>query len=258
MKKVTAFVGSARKGSTLEAVHRLKDLLEADGGMECEIVVLADYRLGTCKGCKVCFEKGEEFCPLRDDRDSLIGKIEASDGIVLASPNYMFQVSGLMKTFLDRMAFLAHRPRFHGKAFAAIVCQGFFGGGKILKYLDFVGKALGFDTVKGARLATLEPVTEKARRNNEAALAGLGRRFGALLTKPEFRAPDLLRLMVFRASRTSMRHMLDGRSRDWRYYSEKGWFESDYYYPTRLGALKKAAGALLDSAVALAASGRGN
>jgi hypothetical protein len=31
------------------------------------------------------------------------------------------------------------------------------------------------------------------------------------------------------------------------YYSDKGWFESDYYYPTRLGALKKAAGNLIDS-----------
>jgi hypothetical protein len=27
---------------------------------------------------------------------------------------------------------------------------------------------------------------------------------------------------------------------------DKGWFESDYFYPTRLGLLKKAAGCLFD------------
>ena len=32
-----------------------------------------------------------------------------------------------------------------------------------------------------------------------------------------------------------MRQGLDERSRDYRYYMEKGWLESDYYYPTQMG-----------------------
>ena len=53
--------------------------------------------------------------------------------------------------------------------------------------------------------------------------------------------------MVFRIARSTIRQLLDDRSRDYRYYAEKGWFESDYYYPTRLGVLKKGAGMLFDS-----------
>ncbi len=34
--------------------------------------------------------------------------------------------------------------------------------------------------------------------------------------------------------------------RDYKYYTEKGWLESDYFYPTRLGALKAVAGKLFD------------
>ena len=34
--------------------------------------------------------------------------------------------------------------------------------------------------------------------------------------------------------------------RDHVYFRDRGWFESDYYYPTRLGPFKKAAGALFD------------
>jgi hypothetical protein len=47
--------------------------------------------------------------------------------------------------------------------------------------------------------------------------------------------------------RTSMGLELDDSSRDYTYYKDKGWFKSDYYYPTRLGALKKLAGGLFDS-----------
>ncbi len=42
--------------------------------------------------------------------------------------------------------------------------------------------------------------------------------------------------------------MLDDRSIDYRYYAEKGWFESDYFYPTRLGPLKKAGRSLSSTA----------
>ena len=52
--------------------------------------------------------------------------------------------------------------------------------------------------------------------------------------------------MAFRMGRTMMGLELDDASRDYRYYKDKGWFESDYYYPARLGALKKAAGSLFD------------
>ena len=48
-------------------------------------------------------------------------------------------------------------------------------------------------------------------------------------------------------ARTSMKLTLDDSHRDYTYFKDKGWFESDYYYPTHLGPLKKAAGSLFDS-----------
>jgi multimeric flavodoxin WrbA len=256
MKRVTAFVGSARKRHTHEAVVQFLRNLQAHGDVEYEIVALADYRLETCRGCQACFAKGEEHCPLHDDRDLLIGKIEASDGVVFASPNYSFQVSGLMKTFLDRLGFVFHRPRFFGKTFTSIVAQGIYGGGKIVKYLDFVGNGLGFNVAKGSCIRTLEPMTEKAQQKTNRTLARQSMRFHETLAKPAFPVPPLLKLMAFRMSRTSMKLMLDGRSRDHGHYSDKGWFESDYYYPTRLGGLKKVAGDLFDS-LARSMAGKG-
>jgi multimeric flavodoxin WrbA len=247
MKKVTAFVGSPRKGHTYDAVVRFLDHLQALGDVEVEIVRLSDYRIETCRGCQVCFLRGEEHCPLKDDRDLLIEKMMASDGVVFASPNYSFQVSALMKTFLDRLGFAFHRPRFFGKTFTGIVSQGIYGGGKIVGYLDFVAGALGFNTVKGSCIKALEPMTEKQQQKTDRVLAAQARRFNARLAGPVYPAPSLFGLMAFRLSRTSMRLELNQTFRDFRHYTDKGWFESDYYYPTRLGLLKKGAGMLFDS-----------
>jgi multimeric flavodoxin WrbA len=247
MKKVTAFVGTARKKSTYGAVREFLDKLHSLGDVECEIVALSDHPLGMCRGCKLCFEKGEEFCPLKDDRDALIEKIATSDGVIFASPNYSFQVSAIMKNFLDRLGFVFHRPRFFGKTFTSIVAQGIYGGGKIIKYLDFVGNGLGFNTVKGSCVKAFEPMTEYEKQKIDKALEAHSRRFYKGLGKPAYPGPAWLKLMAFRMGRTSIGEELDDASRDYRYYKEMGWFDSDYYYPVRLGALKKLAGGLFDS-----------
>ena len=258
MKNITAFVSSARKKHTQNAVQQFMDNLQSLGDVECEIVRLSEYRLETCRGCRLCFDKGEEFCPLKDDRDMLIRKIEASDGVVFASPNYSFQVSAIMKMFLDRLGFVFHRPRFYGKTFTSIVVQGIYGGAKIVKYLDFVGNGLGFNTVKGSCITALEPIRRRSRQKIDSALARQSRRFYERLAEPAYPVPTLLNLMAFRMTRTSMKLMLDDTYRDYTYFTDKGWFESEYFYPTRLGPLKKAAGSLFDSLGSSWAKNRGN
>lgn len=99
------------------AARRFAERLQSLGGVRGEVVMLDDYRIGACRGCGACFDRGESRCPLEDDRDALIEKIMASDGVAFASPNYTLQVSGVMKVFLDRLGFLCHRPRFHSRLF---------------------------------------------------------------------------------------------------------------------------------------------
>ena len=247
MKTITAFIGSARRrGSTCAATRQFLDNLQSLGDIQFEIVFLSDYNLSLCRGCKTCFLRGEEHCPLKDDRDILIEKMMISDGVVFASPNYSFQVSAIMKTLLDRLGFVFHRPRFHGKTFTSIVVQGIHGGSKIVKYLDFVGSGLGFNVVKGNCITALEPMAEKDRLKMTKSIAGHALRFHEQLLKPPYSAPSIFRLMVFRMGRTSIRQMLGNDNRDHTYYREHGWFESDYYYPIRLGLLKTTLGAAFD------------
>jgi multimeric flavodoxin WrbA len=245
MKRVTVFVGSARKKNTYKAVEQLINNLKGLGDVEAEIVVLGNCNLRICRGCQVCVNKGEAFCPLKDDRDMLFAKIMASDGVIFATPNYTWNLSGMMKVFLDRFGFAVHRPRFFGKAFTSIVTQAMGRGGKIVEYLDYTAFTLGFNTLKGITLTGFDPKTEKQQRKIDHDLAKHSQKFYDLLIEPSYPAPTLLQLLGFRMSRTIIRQ-LRPEMIDHQYFAEKGWLESDYYYPTSLGPLKKITGSLAD------------
>ncbi len=253
MSSVVAFVGSARKhGVTYRATREFLDQLEWLGHTT-ELVFLSDHPIQLCRGCKACFIRGEEYCPLHDDRDLLLDRMTRSDGVVLATPVYSFQVSGRMKAFLDRLGFAFHRPRFHGKSYTPIVVEGLYGGKDVLRYLEFVGLALGFNVVDGSRIVCKknpdtadEPLLDEERRDMDGAIAAHARRFHAQLAAPPFPDPTFLQLFGFRMARTSIRLEQPEARPDHAYYRDRGWFASDYFYPTRLGLVKRAAGAAFD------------
>ncbi len=244
--KITAFVGSARKKHTYEATKKFLKSLQRYGDIEYEIVMLSDYKLHICKGCKLCLDKEEDLCPLEDDRDILIKKIKDSDGIVLATPNYSFQVSGLMKVFLDRLAFFFHRPQFFGKTYTNIVVQGIYGGKKIIEYLNQIGNGLGFNVKKGVCLKSLEPISKKQEMKNNKKIDRLSEKYYKQLIKQDYPNPSIFKLILFRMSRSSIKVSLNEDYKDYRHYKEKGWFDSSYYYPVKLIFLKQIIGLIFD------------
>ena len=244
--KILAIIGTPQKKHTYRNVQNLFTELSKFGDVETETLTLSDYNLKSCTGCKVCLDKGEELCPLKDDRDAVLKKIEAANGIVWATPNYTFQVSGIMKIFLDRLGFICHRPKYFGKVSCSIVTQGVFGGGKIVEYLKFISKAIGFNSLKGIVLTTREPVTERIAKSNEKKIKVLAEKFYKELNKKHLPTPSLFELMIFRMSRTSMGKALDDSFRDYRYYKEMGWFQSPYYYETNLNPVKKVIANIFD------------
>lgn len=248
VKKVTAFVACGSKKHTYGAAREFLDRLEALGGVETEIVRLSDYRIEYCRGCKTCFAKGEEFCPLKDDRDVLIGKMMDSDAVIFASPNYNFHVSGVMKSFLDRLGFFYHRPAFFGKTYTSLVVQGIGGGGKIVNYLDFAGARLGFNVVKGSFSTAFDPMTEKERAKRDRTLETHVRRFHERLSADPYPSPSLFELIGFRMGRQTTAAEGKGSPRDFAHYTERGWLKSDFWYPVRLGIFKQAVGRLADAA----------
>ncbi len=143
--KVLVIMGSPRKGNTFRACEEFREHLQRRCTAEFEYVWLKDADMAPCKGCFVCFPHGEEKCPGRDDDVHLIEqKMLDADGVIFATPVYSFTVSGLMKTFIDRISYTGHRPRFFGKKAFLLVTTGMMGDDDTLKYLKKNYLGLGF------------------------------------------------------------------------------------------------------------------
>ena len=98
---VVAVIGSARRrGNTATLVDAALEELERSG-CACARIVLADKRIESCEGHVYC---GERPCPHDDDMAGILEQVYAADGLILATPIYYENVSGQMKTFMDRNA----------------------------------------------------------------------------------------------------------------------------------------------------------
>lgn len=100
MMKITAIIGTARKGGTVDAICQKILHGAKDNGHETEVVYLSDYTIGHCTGCWGC--KGDRNCVIPDDFHVVYQKCVASDVIILGSPIYFGNITGLMKDFFDR------------------------------------------------------------------------------------------------------------------------------------------------------------
>ena len=66
--KILAICGSPRKGNTYSALNTIKENFP---DIDFEILMLKDLHFELCKGCYACILRGEDKCPIRDDRASV-------------------------------------------------------------------------------------------------------------------------------------------------------------------------------------------
>jgi len=122
--KVVAVNGSARKnGNTATLVEAVFAPLRA-AGIECASLELRGLDIRGCTACGKCSEKKDGRCYGRkDDGNSIIEKMGAADGLILASPVYFADVSTEMKAIIDRAGYVARSKRemFSRKPAAAVV-----------------------------------------------------------------------------------------------------------------------------------------
>jgi len=255
--KIVALMGSPRKGQTDRMVLQFEKELKKLADIDFEYIYLREMNLQSCKGCAVCLEIGEERCPLQDDRDLILQKLNEADGVIFATPNYSLQVSGLMKVFFDRFSFLFHRPQFFFKTSMAFVTQGVIGGGSIAKYINEVAGFWGMNVCKGVILTTpwgvrnpkaQYPENESSKINFQIKKAAV--RFKNRLLGPQNLSPSIKRMAFFRLTRSAHKNSKI-HLRDYVYFNNNGWFESEYFYDTKIGLHKLIIGKLIDKVVAI-------
>ncbi len=99
-KKVLIISSSLRGGSNSEIVAHEVERGAVDAGFETEFISLKDKAINFCKGCLACQKTLK--CVIKDDMVELIQKVQNADTLVFATPIYYYEMSGQLKTFLDR------------------------------------------------------------------------------------------------------------------------------------------------------------
>ncbi|MCE5341375.1 MAG: flavodoxin family protein [Planctomycetaceae bacterium] len=112
-KKILAIVGTYRKGGITDSA--VDEILSAaqENGCETEKIYLLDKHLEFCTNCRKCTQMpGEHYgkCVLNDDLDEILQKIENADGFILASPINFYNVTALMRKFIERLVCFAYWP----------------------------------------------------------------------------------------------------------------------------------------------------
>ncbi len=100
MKKVLIISTSLRAGSNSEILAKEVAKGAKEKGHKVELVSLKNKKIAYCKGCLACQKLGK--CAIKDDANKITEKIKKSDVIVWATPVYYYEMSGQMKTLIDR------------------------------------------------------------------------------------------------------------------------------------------------------------
>ena len=132
--KVLGISASPRKNGNSDVLlkHILKGVNQQE--INAEKILLRDYHFQPCIGCEKC--RKDKICTgLNDGMQLLYHKLLESKGLILASPTHHYNVTALMKAFIDRLYcfynFDDNRPRGWSsrlagqgrKAVIAAVCE---------------------------------------------------------------------------------------------------------------------------------------
>ena len=231
--KILAICGSPRKGNTYSALNSIK---ENYPNIDYKVLMLNELNFELCRGCYTCVLRGEDKCPIKDDRDIIVKEMLDADGIIFASPVYSHMISATMKNLFDRLGFYAHRPRFFDKyAMTIITCSG-YGAEEAIKYMDKMLGVFGFNLVPPLELQ-FRPgkMPEKNKiQNNEKAIEAFNTLI-ARIEKGERDKPSLGMLIPFKVFKHVSEIGKDVMKADYEYYKDK----TNFYYDVKIPFYKK-------------------
>ena len=234
--KILTIIGSPRKkGNSYRAARKLELEMKSKGDYEFEYLFLKDAHLETCKGCFNCLSRGIEFCPLKDDLGMIQEKMDKADGLVMVSPVYVMHVTSLAKNFIDRLAYLCHRPEYHGKMALVLSTTGGIGAKETLNYMETILQSWGYQVNGKCGLVTAPwSPTEGLKKKNEKNLQKSAEKFHKSLKAIE-KNPGKLKVgfmdyMGFKIFQTVSENSKDYLPADYQFYQNK-----EYYTTNRIG-----------------------
>jgi multimeric flavodoxin WrbA len=219
MMKVLLISSSPRREKS-QTLFLAKQVLEGcleNKDAESEVIHLCDLKIEFCRHCEACHKK-ILACKIKDDVSMILGKMLKAQGIILASPNYINQVTGSMKTLFDRSSHFIHCKRLSGKYIVGVVSSGSGRDRGVLDYIKFYAHTCGAQYSGGASNGR----QIGAEKNDEAF--ALGRKLASdIKEKKEY--PQEMRLLE--SGKEYFKEKIKARKDEWveeyQYWCDQGW-----------------------------------
>lgn len=196
-----------------------KELLRglSEEGVSGETLHLDNYRVFFCKHCEACHKKILK-CPLKDDVSMILEKMLEAEAIILASPNYINQVTASMKALFDRSAHFIHCKRLAGKYIAGVVSSGSGQNQEVLDYLKYYGSACGAQYSGGVS------AQQQFGQDKKDEAFELGKKIASDLRE---KRQYVDQLQDIQKGKQYFAQVIKARKNDWQeeyaYWSQKGW-----------------------------------
>lgn len=259
--KILSIVSSYRQdGNTARVVSLLEEQLQKTAEsrgipLEVDRVPLSRMNIGICRGCRLCFDKGESKCPLQDDLLPIRDRMLMADGLLIASPVYVEDVNGILKNFIDRMAYLNHRPGFYGKSALLINTSGAGASGHALRTMGSALSAWGCRIAYKAKFRTGALTgKEEIRTAHEKNIRKAADAFLNDLIRGTDTDPGIYSMIAFKVQQIvwSQEKAKAANPYDHAYWKEKGWLDKGcaYYLPLKKGRIKNRFARLMASGIA--------
>ena len=221
--------GSPRKKNTWAVVEQVKSSLNG----EFEEIHLAAERIPMCNGCFRCFTEGEDKCPHHDWIIPIMEKIHEADAIILTSPVYALNVSGLLKNFFDHTAYLYHRPALFDKKALVVVTTAGAAHKSVAKYMDETLRHWGVNRVYQIKIACGGKDSLDTAKIDKVAV-----KFKKDVESGKLHSPKFSNIMFYQVWKVMAFN--EHFKRDKQYWFETGLIYHDFAPQVKLGIVKKA------------------
>lgn len=217
----------------------IKAAEERHAALNIRHITLSKREIKICLGCRCCFDKGN--CPLKDDAVEIKELILGCDALVLASPVYVEDVNGIMKNWIDRMAFHSHRPAFYGKCAVVISTSGAGSSSHCLNTMRNALTAWGFHILSANKFrmgAYMED--NRIEEQYRLKLLNISRNIIDSILNNVMQKPTLFSLIAFKIQQKYYKTSDRAGALDRTYWEENGWLNTHvhFYGPVKCSPVK--------------------
>jgi multimeric flavodoxin WrbA len=246
--KILALISSHRKkGNTSTVVTLIKEHMEHlaskdNDFIQFETLFLSDYTIKHCTGCRSCYHRGLDACPLKDDMPQIKLKIKNADAIIFAGPVYINAVNATMKGLIDRLVHLCHLPELFDTCALIIITTHKSGIRHAIRTVYYACTAWGIHILGSKGFPMEDSSREEIDTMYHKDIVTLAEKLYFGVKKKKYLYPSLAQLVVFNIHKHYKGDpaFADDHPHEYEYWKKKGWInpQKTFFIEHRANFLK--------------------